>query len=136
MNRTNHLTAVFSESQVLRAFNSSTYTQPASKPTRRTSPRTGNRSYPSSKAPPSTKDDSYISVDKIVRRSPLLKSFAISSGFHSILVDIFYEMEYLYFVLDAFTNSLLPMRRPAFEELIADIKGIAVPEAQHELSQR
>jgi hypothetical protein len=51
-------------------------------------------------------------------------------------VDIFYEMEYLYFVLDAFTNSLLPMRRPAFEELIADIKGIAVPEAQHELSQR
>ncbi|PVH88308.1 hypothetical protein DL98DRAFT_648457 [Cadophora sp. DSE1049] len=90
---TNHLTAVISESQVL---------QPAS--------------------PPYTPCPTNTSPSDPMYESPLLKTFAVSSGFHSTVVDILYEMGCLQAVLDAFTSKLLPHTRQSFEKLMESIE--------------
>lgn len=90
---TNHLTAVISESQAL---------QPASPP------------YTPSSTNPSPSDPAY--------ESPLLKVFAVSSGFHPTVVDILYEMRCLHPVLDAFSSKLLPHIRQTFEDLVEAIE--------------
>lgn len=90
---TNHLTAVISESQAL---------QPAS--------------------PPYTPCSIDPSPSGVLHESPLLKAFAVSSGFHSTVVDILYEMRCLHPVLDAFTSKLLPHARQTFEDLMETIE--------------
>ena len=90
---TNHLTAVISESEAL---------QPVS--------------------PPYTPSPSNPSLSDPIHESPLLKIFAISSGFHSTVVEILYEMRCLQPVLDAFTSKLLPHLRQSFENLMKTIE--------------
>lgn len=94
-NRTNHLTAVFSESPSLHP-----------------------QSLPYTNAFKYTKPDR----PRTMPESPALKDFAISSGFHSVMVNLLYDMGYLYAVVDVFTRCFLPELRSAFEELVESIK--------------
>lgn len=73
-----------------------------------------------------------ISASNTTQQSPLFKPFAVSCGFHSTVVDVLYEMGYLYFVLDSFTNRLLPMMRPAFEGLVASLEHMTALEINRE----
>lgn len=73
-----------------------------------------------------------MSVSNTTQESPLLKPFAESCGFHSTVVNVRYEMGYLYFVLDSFTNRLLPTMRPAFEGLIESPEHMAALEMNRE----
>ncbi|KAK0126309.1 hypothetical protein ONS95_007919 [Cadophora gregata] len=90
---TNHLTAVISESKALHPP---------------TSPYTPSSINPSSSAP--------------FDESSMLKAFAITSGFHSTVADILYEMGCLHNVLDAFSSKLLPHIRQSFENLMETIE--------------
>jgi hypothetical protein len=57
--------------------------------------------------------------------SPLLKSFALSCGFHDTVVTILYEMGFLQTVLDIFTIRLLPEWREGFMELMKSIEQMS-----------
>lgn len=94
LSRTNHLTAVFSEAPVLHP--------------------------PASPYTPIKTSESRCSDP--VQESPLLKPFAISSGFHSVMVDLLHDMGYLFAVLDVFTRQFLPHWRGGFENVVANIK--------------
>jgi Fungal specific transcription factor domain len=63
-----------------------------------------------------------------VHESPLLKPFAISSGFHTVMVDLLHDMGYLYAVLDVFTCRFLPHWRGGFENVVANIEQMATME--------
>jgi hypothetical protein len=61
-----------------------------------------------------------------LQESPLLKPFAVSAGFHSMMVDLLHDMGFLYAVLDVFTCRFLPHWRGGFESLVASIEQMQV----------
>lgn len=106
--RTNHLSALLSESPL------ETCAVPYTPPRGYSSP---------SLSACSTSVSSGSSSADILRSSPLLKPFALSSGYDYYLVRLLHDMGYLYDVLDSFTTRLVPQLRKPFEELCEKIIG-------------
>ncbi|PMD51890.1 uncharacterized protein K444DRAFT_669583 [Hyaloscypha bicolor E] len=97
---TNHLTAVFSEAPALHP--------------------------PTCPYTPIKSSTTHCAVS--VHESPLLKPFAISSGFHTVMVDLLHDMGYLYAVLDVFTRRFLLHWRGGFENVVANIEQMVAIE--------
>lgn len=115
--RTNHLSAVLSESATLVPLTGIPY-----KPRAATSSASPNSSNSNSISPPLTSTTT-PTPHPSVEESPLFKPFAIECGFNSTLVDVLHDIRYLYATVDAFTRRLLPSFRKGFEEVVAEIEG-------------
>ncbi|KAF8866557.1 hypothetical protein BDZ45DRAFT_276298 [Acephala macrosclerotiorum] len=86
--------------------------------------------FPSS--PSSLTSSSSSATRSPVETSPFLKDFATSIGFHSTVVDLLHEIEYLYFVVDAFTTKFMPEFREGFEDVVRSIETIVKLESERE----
>ena len=121
--RTNHLTAVLSESAPLIPPTGIAYKpRSAASPASTTSLLNPSASSPSPSASSTLFPSLITPFHSPLERSPLFKTFAVECGFNSTLVDIFHDIGYLFAIIDAFTRRLLPSFRKGFEEIVAQIE--------------
>lgn len=117
----NHLTAVISENPNIVSPAGIPY-----KPKTRSKFTTYSSSH-SSSSPDSSSSSSPSSTTTYrspAETSPLLKGFATKIGFHPTVVDLLHDMEYLYFVVDAFTTKFMPEFREMFEDVVRSIESM------------
>jgi len=113
---TNHMSAVLSECHAVQPPGGITYKTITEESF---SPSSSSSRDSSSSPPPDTRGEA---PPLLVNGSPLLKAFGVSAGFSETVVDLFYDMGYLYAILDAFTLRLTPDLRHSFADLVASIE--------------
>ncbi|KAE8447474.1 hypothetical protein EG329_010747 [Mollisiaceae sp. DMI_Dod_QoI] len=111
----NHLTAVLSESPTITSPSGIPYKP---KPNCNSTTTSSLTSTSSTRSPAET--------------SPLLKPYAIAICFHPTVVDLLHDMQYLYFVIDAFTTKFIPEFRQGFEDVVRSIELISKIEDERE----
>ncbi|CZR50916.1 uncharacterized protein PAC_00790 [Phialocephala subalpina] len=124
VNSVNHLTAVLTENPAIVPASGIPY-----KP--RCPPHSTSTTYlPSS--PSSDSSSNSNPARSPAETSPFLKLFATKIGFHPTVVNLLHEMEYLYFVVDAFTAKFMPEFREAFEDVVKNIETMCKLEGEGE----